>query len=219
MKSGLEASKGEAAQRAAALAERTATGVGARTSGSLALALGAMAAKGLKGSGAGSASSHIGWFSIDQGLIAMGVAAAVGSAGFAGFMMSRDNSRPVFGGIEHLMIFSQPIGGSRSHASPQQSELRPASMDYDAIGSIERPQRKASAEDAPGKQAGSARAGAKGYWLRAGDKGALMAVGPKGAFVAAPGVMLPDAGRVLTVQNRNGRWLVTTEQGVIAEQD
>ncbi len=53
--------------------------------------------------------------------------------------------------------------------------------------------------------------------LRFSRKGAVMVEGPKGSYVAAPGVVLPDKGRILSIQNRNGRWVVLTENGVITE--
>lgn len=132
---------------------------------------------------------------LDRALAAAGVAAAAASTLFAGTMMSRDNSRPIFGGIEHLMIFAQPIG------EPAARDAR-AAVDPDATGSI-----------AP--QA----LGAKAYVLRHAAGAGLVAEGPKGRFDVRPGAELPGAGAVLAVENRNGRWRVETERGVILEDD
>jgi hypothetical protein len=57
----------------------------------------------------------------------------------------------------------------------------------------------------------------KGYALRFTRKGAIVVDGPKGSYAAAPGVVLPDRGRILSIQNRNGRWVVLTENGTITE--
>ena len=83
----------------------------------------------------------------DHGLVAAGIAAAVGSASFAGFMLARDNSHPIFGGIEHLMIFAQPIHGYRP---PLLERLETRSVDYRATGSIEpRPVSNAAGGESP----------------------------------------------------------------------
>ena len=92
--------------------------------------------------------AHLIALTFDHGLVAAGVAAAVGSASFAGFMIARDNSHPLFGGIEHLMIFAQPIGATGSHRRLllEQASARP---DDDATGSIASPSpRRAGAERA-----------------------------------------------------------------------
>ncbi|WP_374305237.1 hypothetical protein [Methylocella sp.] len=133
---------------------------------------------------------------LDRALAAAGVAAAAASTLFAGAMMSRDNSRPTFGGIEHLMIFAQPIGG------PAARDARAAGVDPDATGSI-----------APRAL------GAKAYVLRHAAGTGLVAEGPKGRFDVRPGAELPGAGAVLAVENRNGRWRVETERGVILEDE
>lgn len=155
---------------------------------------------------------------IDHGLIAAGIAAAIGSASFAGFMIARDNSHPVFGGIEHLMIFAQPIGGSASHQSPPMDQSEGHRVDYNVTGSIDQAALNAiSDQPRPGKVSDAKHDALKGYVLRFAAKGGMMAEGPKGSYAATPGAMLPDAGRILSIENRNGRWVVTTEKGAIAE--
>ncbi len=174
------------------------------------------------------ASAHILALTLDHGLVAAGVAAAIGSASFAGFMIARDNSHPLFGGIEHLMIFAQPIGGSDSHRRPLLEQATMRSVDYDATGSINRPPPpRAGAEGAGARHDASLPDDAdkpdstggpvKGYALRFTRKGAIVVDGPKGSYAAAPGVVLPDRGRILSIQNRNGRWVVLTENGMITE--
>jgi hypothetical protein len=156
--------------------------------------------------------------SFDHGLVAAGIAAAVGSASFAGFMLARDNSHPMFGGIEHLMIFAQPIHG---HRPPLLERLERRSVDYRATGSIEpRPLSNAAGGESPrsDEKADSARGALAGYVLRFGQRGDVVVEGPKGSFAAIPGVSLPKAGRILSIQNRNGRWVVVTENGMITEQ-
>jgi hypothetical protein len=153
----------------------------------------------------------------DHGLVAAGIAAAVGSASFAGFMLAHDNSPPIFGGIEHLMIFAQPIHG---HRPPLLERLETRSVDYRATGSIEpRPVSNAAGGESPrsDEKQDSARGALAGYVLRFAPRGDVFVEGPKGSFVAVPGANLPNAGRILSIQNRNGRWVVMTETGMIAE--
>lgn len=151
---------------------------------------------------------------LDHGLVAAGIAAAIGSAGFAGFMIARDNSHPMFGGIEHLMIFAQPIGGQASHRSPQMDQSESHKVDFNVTGSIDQAALNASAErPRPDKEPDVKHGAVKGYVLRFAPKGGLLAEGPKGSYVAMPGTVLPDAGRILSIENRSGRWLITTEKG------
>lgn len=185
----------------------------------LGLAISASArAKAMAATNAKAASVHVLALTVDHGLIAAGVAAAIGSASFAGFMMARDNSHPLFGGVEHLMIFAQPSAGSGGDRRLG-LERAPRSVDYDATGSIdETPLPRSPAAATPrGEEPDGTGVAAKGYVLRFTHAGAVIVDGPKGSYAAAPGVVLPDVGRILAVQNRNGRWVVSTENGVIAE--
>jgi hypothetical protein len=153
----------------------------------------------------------------DHGLVAAGILAAVGSASFAGFMLARDNSHPRFGGIEHLMIFAQPIHG---HRPPLMARPERRSVDYRAIGSMELPPLLSAAGGESSRseeKADAARSALAGYVLRFAPRGDVVVEGPKGSFAAIPGVNLPSAGRILSIQNRNGRWVVMTENGMIAE--
>jgi len=218
---GLKQSRGAMSLRSAGAAP-----AGARVLFGFALGKGA-SAKAVSAAQAKAASAHILALTVDHGLVAAGVAAAIGSASFAGFMVARDNSHPLFGGIEHLMIFAQPIGATGGSRRPEPETAMARSVDYDATGSIKRPSRRAGDDGAISAWNGvppeaadkpdAARAPVKGYVLRFTQKGAMVVDGPKGSYAAAPGVVLPDRGRILSIQNRNGRWVVLTENGVIAE--
>ncbi|WP_041367398.1 hypothetical protein [Methylocella silvestris] len=151
-------------------------------------------------------------------MIAAGVVVAVGSVSFAAVMISRDNSHPLFGGVEHLMIFAQPIGGSHNHSEPAESQKHP--VDYSATGSIDQSGHMDVAAGAAkrGETSAAAPRGAlKGYVVSFSAKDAIMVQSAKGSFAAAPGTALPDAGRILSIENRNGRWVVVTERGTITE--
>jgi hypothetical protein len=161
-------------------------------------------------------------FTVNHGLVAPGLATAIGSASFAGFMITRSDNHPLFGGIEHLMIFAQPIGGSQSHRRLLFDHDSPRSVDYSVTGSIDRnapPRDSANGAKPPriGDNPDPMRAPLNGYVLRFGRNGVVVVEGPKGSYAAAPGAALPGAGRILSIQNRNGRWVVQTENGMIGE--
>jgi hypothetical protein len=211
---------------AASLWSKGAAATGARVLFGSALGKG-VPAKAASAAQAKAASAQILALTVDHGLVAAGVAAAIGSASFAGFMVARDNSHPLFGGIEHLMIFAQPIGATGGPRRPEPETAMARSIDYDATASIKRPPPRGDDDGAISVRNGvppeaadkpdAASAPVKGYVVRFTRKGAMVVDGPKGFYAAAPGVVLPDRGRILSIQNRNGRWVVLTENGVITE--
>ncbi|WP_146030156.1 hypothetical protein [Methylocella silvestris] len=156
----------------------------------------------------------------DHGLIATGIVAAVGSVSFAAVMISTDNSRPLFGGVEHLMIFAQPIGGSHKGSDAAQGSSQKHPVDYSATGSIDHSKQTGPAAGAMNRGEASAAAPTgvlKGYVVKFSTGGSIVVQSPKGSFAAAPGASLPDVGRILSIENRNGRWVVVTERGAITE--
>lgn len=161
----------------------------------------------------------------DQGLAAAGVGAAIAAAGFAGYMIARDNSRPVFGGAEHLMLFARPRGPVQSPGSGDDGVAgRP--IDFEATGSIDRAagrQRESDAADSRGREGDPSikpdrpRPGASGagYILRFVHKGVAIVQKDGKSYVVAPGASLPTAGRVLSIEKRGGGWVVMTASGAI----
>lgn len=72
---------------------------------------------------------------IDHALAAAGIAAAIGSATFAGYMITHDNSHRMFEGAEYLMLFAGPLGaGSHPNEIGAGAEERP--VDLNVTGSI-----------------------------------------------------------------------------------
>ncbi len=165
---------------------------------------------------------------IDHGLAAAGVAAAIGSAVFAGYMITHENNQPTFGGAEHLRLFAQPFGQGPRRLSIRESRGAGRVVDYNATGSIRRSgfansggdedQGGASVASADGKNQASLRDRViEGYVVRFVHKGSAIVQGPKGSYAVAPGVALPNAGRVLSIQKRGNRWIVVTARGLITE--
>jgi hypothetical protein len=57
-----------------------------------------------------------------------------------------------------------------------------------------------------------------GWAIRDVFRGRALVVSRRGVFEAAPGLHLPDLGRVEAVTRENGRWVVITEKGIITAQ-
>jgi len=167
---------------------------------------------------------------VDQGLAAAGVAAAIGSATFAAYMITRDNSHPVFGGAEHLMLFARPLGAGElpKQIGADRAEERP--VDYSATGSIRQGGLESRSDNAIERradaapvlrndkiQAGPQEATLKGYVLRFVHKGVAFVQSAQGSFVVARGALLPGAGRVHSIEKRADGWVVVTAGGLIAE--
>jgi hypothetical protein len=154
---------------------------------------------------------------IDQAIVAGGFVAALASAGFAGVMMTADNSHPSFGGIEHLMLFAQPIHGQPPVAIAQgQNAGRPDDIDYSTTGSIRRKEPRLM----DGNQAAMGPPELtepiiKSYVLQQAEAGVAVVQGRGTAYRVQAGTLLPGAGRVLSVEQRDGKWVVVTTQGII----
>lgn len=165
---------------------------------------------------------------VDHGLAAVGIAAAIGSAVFAGYMLTHEGSRPVFGGAEHLRLFAQPLDSRwrRMPIAGDRVDGRP--VDYNATGSIRHggvaaagvveSKGEASATSADGKSRAAQRDMVLGgYVVRFVHKGLAIVQGRKGSYAVAPGVTLPEVGRVLSIQKRESGWVVVTAKGLITE--
>lgn len=154
---------------------------------------------------------------VDQTIVAAGLMAALASAGFAGIMMSADNSHPMFGGIEHLMLFAQPIHGQPPVAIAQgQNAPLPSDIDFSATGSIKRKDpRLTDANPAAMVPEQPTEPIIKTYALQEAEAGVAVVQGRGTSYRVQPGYFLPGAGRVLSVEQRDDKWVVVTTQGVI----
>lgn len=169
---------------------------------------------------------------IDHGLVAAGMAAAIGSATFAGYMIADDDNHRMSEGAEYFTLFAQPFaaGSREDEIGAGRAEDRPS--DFNVTGSIAHqafdgpvenrgdPEAQSNSEprsnnDQP--QAAPRRIVVKGYVLRFVHKGVALVQGAQGSYAVTPGVILPEAGRVLSIERRSGRWVVVTANGLIAE--
>jgi hypothetical protein len=155
--------------------------------------------------------------SVDKAIVSAGVGTAAASAGFAVFMLSTDHSHPSFNGIEHLMLFAQPLHGRPSPLVAKDQTTGPApGVDYSATGVI--PRRGQAASD-PRDTARPAMPETepviKTYVLEQADFGVAVVQGRGSAYRIRPGAYLPGAGRIISIEQRGDKWVVVTTQGVI----
>jgi len=153
----------------------------------------------------------------DQVLVSVGLGTALASAGFAAIMIASDHPSPVFGGIEHLMLFAQPLHGrSSSVVARVQNGSDADGIDYSATGTI-RPINPPPADKSKAGQLPATEPIVKAYVLQEADIDAAVVQGRGTAYRVRPGNFLPGAGRVLSIEQREDKWVVVTTQGVIVE--
>lgn len=136
---------------------------------------------------------------IDRALAGLGIAIALGSAAFATGMIVRERPVPPSSAQARVPV----TGGDRvasSHVAPS------AKHDDDRTGAIAEPPRASDVARGPAVSS---------YVLRYADVGAALLQGPDGTLVVTPGSMVPDAGRVRSIETRTGRWVVVTAHGTI----
>ncbi len=155
----------------------------------------------------------------DQILVSTGLAAALASAGFAVMMMSTDHSHPMFGGIEHLMLFAQPLHHNQPTLMARTEKEQPGEpgIDYGATGTIPRRQLPADRNDLQPMRLPATEPVIKAYVVQEARIGIALVQGRGAAYRVLPGALLPGAGRVLSIEQRDGRWVVVTTQGVIVD--
>lgn len=142
---------------------------------------------------------------IDIALVSTGVAAAVGSAGFAGYMLVQGDHPPQVNGMQYLAIFAQPSSGPKRPAPGSSSPPAPAApqvaqapaIDTAPLGAIDASQRRAAPEY---ELVAAARDHA---WVRSGAR--ILSV--------RPGDTIPDLGKVSEIAWREGQWILIGEDG------
>jgi hypothetical protein len=167
-------------------------------------------------------------FTTDHGLIAAGVAAAISSAAFATFMISQ-NSRPdMLKGAEYPGIFA-PALRARSHQLQRQAnnpDGRPINyrtIDYNVTGSISMGDAGRAAQNTPpasnidGSAASAGASTNNTYVLRFVHKEAALLQSDRGFYVARRGMMLPGAGKVLSIEKLGDTWILVTATRIFTE--
>lgn len=142
----------------------------------------------------------------DFALVSAGVAMAVGSVGFAGYMLLQNDREPRINGMQYLAIFAQPRGTSRpalAEAPPVGAARRPVAdggLDMAPTGSI-----------AHGATGGST--GPEGYRIVAVEPGMAWLSNGAEIRVVKPGEVAPGLGRIASIVKRDGRWALIDDAG------
>ena len=139
----------------------------------------------------------------DFALIGAGVAMAVGSIGFAGYMLLQDNHEPRVNGMQYLAIFAKPRGSSQ----PAFASSPPV-----AAASVRRRRRSRHGGDRVDRPRGGRRA-AEGYRIVAVEPGMAWLSNGSEIRVVKPGEVAPGLGRVASIVKRDGRWALVDESG------
>jgi hypothetical protein len=155
-------------------------------------------------------------FSGDRALVGSGVAMAFCSVVFAGYMITDADRQPYFPGLEYLAIFSQPSRGRpvqvAAHPAPMLARLERQDdngVDQTPTGSIGRASR-AEPPDAAGLPPPRYRivsSNGEAAWLES----------ELGFRQIKPGEVLSGFGRVLAIEQRNGRWALIADNGSILQ--
>jgi len=128
-----------------------------------------------------------------------GVALAGGSVVFAAHMVGRSDRDPQIIGIEHLAIYARPA----TSASMRPRVARSENIDYTPVSSIRGGFPTTTLTDFELIEASSVRA-----TIRT----------PLGRVTqVTPGARLSGIGEVVSIAQRNGKWIVTTQSGIICE--
>lgn len=160
----------------------------------------------------------IGLSAIDRAVVTSGVLAAIASASFATYMVAIPH-RPMFNGVEHLMIFAQPNRGS---TQPLIARVpKPADdqgIDFTATGTIPNEGKAPAPPDYTLPAINPAERILSEFTLRGVNGSSAMVEDADGVYRVEIGSVLPGGGgRVLAIEWRQGRFVVLTTRGIIRE--
>lgn len=130
----------------------------------------------------------------------LGLLLAIGSLTFASCMISNNERRPEFAGLEHLSIFSKPATSAtgRMRAERQTAAEQPA-LDYAPVSSFSR------SSDRP----------ASGFVLLGATSGSAVIQGPNSIAWVSQGAIVDGLGRVTAIERRGEKWVVVTTGGLV----
>lgn len=154
-------------------------------------------------------------FTSDRAIAAAGLAAAAGSAGFAGYMIFTTGGSGGLDSSASSVTPPPPISELRQQQSESSGSVL---FDHEATGAIH--PRRVRAEPPLSNSAHPPQTVkdqiVATYVLRFVDQNAALIQGPTGVSAVVPGMRLPDVGMILTIEQREGAWIVMTESGIIA---
>ncbi|MCI0467439.1 MAG: hypothetical protein L0Y57_10615, partial [Beijerinckiaceae bacterium] len=161
--------------------------------------------------------------SIDHGLAALGIAAAAGSAAFAVSMVSQESSNTAAEWREVHGHLARSASVRAGYPLPPASPPPARSIDYSATGSIRKHGGRRLSGNAAAKTWPAAAfpglAGIGGYTLSFVHKDMALVKSAQGYYAARPGMVLPNAGPVLSIERHAGKWFLVTGKAIIAGAD
>jgi len=154
----------------------------------------------------------------DLALGLVGFGTALASAAFAFVMINANIKTPTFGGSEYLLLFTRPLQHVKEHQFASRS-MNPREIDMTPTGTITKPK---YGDNNPmgfgGMPAPEPDVQLKSYNLQTVRGGVAILKGPRGEFPVESGSILPNGDRVISIDRRNGHWVVVTTAGVISDQ-
>ncbi|MGD0642709.1 MAG: hypothetical protein ABSC22_18370 [Roseiarcus sp.] len=155
----------------------------------------------------------------DIALVGAGVAMAVGSIVFAAAMFGQDDHAPRINGMQYLAIFAKPRGASHPTIAeaPVVTATPPvvadAAVDMAPTGSVARRALDMAPTGSIVRGAASESSAPISYRIIAVEPGmAWLSDGPE-IRVVKPGDVAPGLGRIASIEQREGRWLLIDESG------
>jgi hypothetical protein len=127
---------------------------------------------------------------------------AIASTAFAAHMIADGDRRPEFAGVEYLSIFKRPAVIA-SGAGNARSVAETVAVDQSPVGSIAR------------TESGGATSAASHYHVRRASANSALLVTPDRALRVKKGDRIADLGLIVSIEPRNGKWIVVTQGGEI----
>jgi len=169
----------------------------------------------------------------ERGLGLAGLALAVGCGAFASYMIADTDRQPHFSGAEYLTVFAkltpsgrgtkaapgsrQPDLDAKADTKAQDDLVTGSVLRNDAPGSAVSATVSASARIDAEPLAAGAPSSLTSYVLRSARDGAALVDSPDGLREVKRGTILPVAGLVTSIEQRDGKWVVVTSGGLIRE--
>jgi len=158
-------------------------------------------------------------FTTDYALAAAGLAVALSSMAFAAFMIAQSNRGTR---LEPSGGFAHPARGQIRLAQEQLRPLTTQSIDYNATASIahadaahvvRRPRPRLNSAEAPP----APHHRTENYVISFVYNNMALVKSNHGFYAAKPGSVLPGAGRVRSIDRLGPKWILVTENTIIAE--
>jgi hypothetical protein len=160
--------------------------------------------------------------SIDQGLAAMGIAVAIGSAAFAAYMINQASGTTKVERVKFPVVLTHaPV------VRPHVSQQRPTSMqrlpvDTAVASSSSRIESRvdvqstvASGNISPAPHQTDLKSNS--YAVRFVHRGMAIVQSADGLYVTRRGTKLPDAGQVISIERLGNKWILMTDRITITE--